>query len=149
MRISRYDTNFVGAAVTITAPGINNPADIGYAKGIDTLGIPNGNGPVTFIGFGPVVGIDSPNAVSEALTVYPNPVSTKSVISFELTNPSATELQITDLQGRIVHSLLSENMPAGRHHVLLTGLEISAGIYLVRLQAPADGIDVSVKLLKE
>ncbi|MBK9454010.1 MAG: T9SS type A sorting domain-containing protein [Bacteroidetes bacterium] len=149
IRISRYDTNFVGAAVTITAPGINNPADICYAKGIDTLGIPNGNGPVTFIGFGPVVGIDSPNEVSDALTVYPNPVSSKSVISFELRNPSATELQITDLQGRIVHSLLSENMPAGRHHVLLAGIEISAGIYLVKLQAPEAGIDVAVKFVKE
>ena len=31
IRISRYDTSFVGAAVTITAPGINNPADICYA----------------------------------------------------------------------------------------------------------------------
>ncbi|MBL0015630.1 MAG: T9SS type A sorting domain-containing protein [Bacteroidetes bacterium] len=149
IRISRYDTNFVGAAVTITAPGINNPADICYAKGIDTLGIPNGNGPVTFIGFGPVVGIDSPNEVSDALTVYPNPVSTKSVISFELRNPSATELEILDLQGRSVHSLLSENMPAGRHHVLLAGIEISAGIYLVKLQAPEAGIDVAVKFVKE
>jgi hypothetical protein len=40
-------------------------------------------------------------------------------------------------------------MPAGRHHVLLTGIEITAGIYFVRLQAHEEGIDVAVKFVKE
>jgi hypothetical protein len=149
MRISRYDTNFVGAAVTITAPGINNPADICYAKGIDTLGIPNGNGPVTFIGFGPVVGINPGVEWSSSLTIGPNPVSEGSTISFDLLNSTQVELEIIDLQGRSIHRLLSEVMPAGSHKVLLAGIPLSAGIYFVRLQAPLEGIDLSVKMVKE
>ncbi len=149
MRISRYDTNFVGAAVTITAPGINNPADIGYAKGIDTLGIPNGNGPVTFIGFGPVVGVNAGVDLVSSLSIGPNPVSEASSISFDLLNATQVELEILDIQGRSVHRLLSEVMPSGHHKVLLAGIQLSAGVYVVRLQAPLEGIESSVKMVKE
>lgn len=149
IRISRYDTNFVGAAVTVTVPGINNPADIGYAKGIDTLGIPNGNGPVTFIGFGPTVGIVSPNEVTASLTVYPNPISQSSLISFELMSAAEVELEILDMQGRCLHKLLCETMASGKHHVLLAGIELSQGIYFLKLQVPTEGIEVSQRMVRE
>ncbi len=146
IRISRYDTSFVGGAVTITAPGINNPADICYAQGIDTLGIPNGNGPVKFIGFGSVVAVEYPSKKPCALTVYPNPASEASVVSFELTDASPVVLDITDMQGRRVHTLLDEEMPAGKHIVLLAGIQLSKGIYLVHLRSGVVPIETSVKM---
>ena len=149
MRISRYDTSFAGPALTITAPGINNPADICYAKGIDTLGIPNGNGPVSFIGFGPTVGVQPSMDVAAGFTVYPHPASDASMISFEIANAGPVQLEIIDLQGRLVHALLQEEMPAGQHRVLLSGLVLRAGIYVLHLQAQADQVDVAHKLIME
>ncbi len=145
IRISRLDTNFVGAAVTITAPGINNPADICYAKGIDTLGIPNGNGPVKFIGFGPLVAADQPSEQG-ALTVYPNPATEASVIRFELAAAGPVNLEIIDLQGRRVHTLLDGEMPAGKHLVLLEGIALSKGVYLLRLRATAEQVQATIKM---
>jgi hypothetical protein len=146
IRISRYDTSFVGGAVTITAPGINNPADICYARGIDTLGIPNGNGPVKFIGFGPVVGVKEPANKPFGLAVYPNPASEASTVRFELTDASPVKLEIVDMLGHCVHTLLEEEMPAGKHFVSLAGIELSKGIYVLRLLTEDAPMGTSVKM---
>lgn len=129
-RITRYDNDF-SAGEIITAPGLSSPADICYAKEIDTLAIPNtGNQTVTFIGFGT-------NSVSDFSTdggirvgCMPNPVNEQSVISIELEKSGFTEITISDLSGRIIHTLLSENLSAGSHKVLLNGIEIPQGVYI-------------------
>lgn len=148
IRISRYDTSFTGGAVTITAPGIYNPADICYAQGIDTLGIPNGNGPVTFIGFGPTVGVESTTVAETALTLSPNPVTAQSKATFSLAAAGRVELEILDVQGRRVAMLLEEEMPAGLHHVLLTGIPLAAGTYSLHLRVPSVGVQAQLKFVK-
>lgn len=148
VRISRYDTSFVGVAVTITAPGIYNPADICYAKGVDTLGIPNGNGPVTFIGFGLVVGVADAQA-DAGFAVYPNPISATSRLQFELKTSAWVQLELTDLQGVVIADLLDEQMPSGRHMVLLSGLNLSNGIYLAHLRSAENGLDRCVRVVVE
>lgn len=133
-RISRYDTNFVAAPVTITAPGINNPADICYAIGIDTLGIPNGGGPASFIGFGaPTVAIGTGLQSEKRMRVFPNPVSESSYVEFFVSKTGPVKLEIVDIRGRKAMTLLDESMASGQHFVLFQGLDLSAGTYFIRL----------------
>ncbi|MEM7037563.1 MAG: T9SS type A sorting domain-containing protein [Bacteroidota bacterium] len=133
-RISRYDANFTNPADIITAPGINNPADICYARKIDTLAIPNGNNTVTFVGFTPMTSVEAP-AEGLDFAFGPNPVGENGWVEFELTGSRDVKLEVVGLDGRHVRTLIAETLQAGRHKVLLSGTEIPAGTYLCRMQA--------------
>ncbi len=132
-RITRYNSDFSMSEV-ITAPGLSNPADICYAKSIDTLAIPNsGSDLVTFIGFQPV-DITNAETPTFGLQIYPNPATPNSVISYQLDAPKQVALRIFDTQGRLVHSLIDEAQAAVLHRVLLSGLAFETGIYFCELQ---------------
>lgn len=147
IRISRYDTSFTGPAITITAPGINNPADICYAKGIDTLGIPNGNGPATFIGFGPMVSTMEEINQNAAPTIFPNPVTEQSYCQFQIEKTAQVEVWIMDSEGREVKTLLSETMPTGKHFILFSGLNLSKGVYFAQIQSAENDLNTTLKFV--
>lgn len=132
-RISRYDNAFANSPVTISAPGINSPADICYALTTDTLAVPNGIGTVTFIGFTPV-SITEP-LDQFALHFSPNPVSEQSWIGFELASASKTKISVYNLKGQLQQVILEDHLPAGSHKVLLQGIGLPAGAYLLHLEA--------------
>lgn len=129
-RITQFNHDFTGP-MTITAPGLDNPADISYGVEINTLGIANsGNATLTLIEF-------DPNAIDEfdldlfQLDIFPNPVASGSRISFELFESTQVELNIRDIEGRLVADLLDGVLNAGEHQVLLNGLEFQEGLYLI------------------
>jgi len=73
---------------------------------------------------------------------YPNPFNPETVIRFELPHSSLVRLQIYDLHGRLVRSLLTGTAAAGRHSIRWDGTDtsghrVSSGVYLYRLQAGA------------
>ena len=136
-RITKYDPSFTSSEI-ITAPGLSNPADICYAKEINTLAIPNSsNATVTFVVFEQdtmTTSIPLLDTVAPALQVSPNPATDQSIISFELTEAQQLSLSIYDVNGMLIHQLLDGIQDAGQHRVLLNGLEFSTGIYFCRLQ---------------
>jgi sugar lactone lactonase YvrE len=122
---------------TVTSSGLNNPADISYAVATDTLAIANsGNNTITYLYLGDPVGVTE-NAGPSALVIYPNPVSDRSFVQFELAKASDCVVRITNMQGQTVAELLNEQMPIGKHKVLFVGVAFSTGVYL--LQATIDG----------
>lgn len=132
-RISMYDNAFANPPVTISAPGVNNPADICYARSIDTLAIPNGNGTVTFVGLAPVQ-VDRPMD-GFSLHFAPNPVTESSYIGFELESASQVKASIFNPNGQLVQVILEEELPAGTNKVLLTGLGLANGSYFLVFEA--------------
>jgi hypothetical protein len=144
-RITRFDASFTGTPVTITAPGLSSPADIGYAKPIDTLAIPNGNNTVTFIGFTPV-GINETGRTDFNLNLSPNPVSENSYFSFELDNAKKVVLKIFDDSGKEVATLLNERLNAGKHYLLLSGIGLTNGNYIFSFNV--DDKTISGKFVK-
>ena len=148
IRISRFDTNFVAAPITVTAPGINNPADICYAQGVDTLGIPNGNGPVTFIGFGPVVGREEA-PVGHSFFAYPNPTAASSNLTIELEAVGAVRLDLFDIHGRLLQTLWEGTLEGNKQLVNLQGLGLAQGIYLLHIHAGEAGFDKTIRLAVE
>jgi hypothetical protein len=67
--------------------------------------------------------------------VFPNPFNSTLTIDYSLPNPGVVKLSAFDLAGREVAVLLNETMQAGVHTVSWKPEKLSAGLYLLRLQA--------------
>jgi hypothetical protein len=63
----------------------------------------------------------------------PNPFSTSTKISFSLPHPEKVKIQIYNLKGQLVETLLDEYQTAGQHSVELYADEMSSGIYFMKL----------------
>jgi len=66
---------------------------------------------------------------------YPNPFNPATTISYDLPVAGPVKLQIFDISGRLVQTLVDENKPAGHYSVSWTAQNVSSGIYLIRLNA--------------
>lgn len=74
----------------------------------------------------------SSNGIS--FDVYPNPVNSSSVISFSLAGDSRVQIQLVDVTGRTIQSVIDENLSSGNHKVILNRDQLSAGIYFLQLK---------------
>jgi len=71
---------------------------------------------------------------------YPNPFNPTTAISFELPQSTHVQLQILNLLGQAVATLLDENISAGQHQTEWNGRdyggrEVASGVYFYRLTA--------------
>ncbi len=74
------------------------------------------------------------------VTIFPNPFNPSTTVSFSIDQPSLVELDIYNIKGQKVKSLLHERKNTGLHQVLWNGndrfgIPCASGIYLVRLKA--------------
>ncbi|MDZ7717251.1 MAG: T9SS type A sorting domain-containing protein [Balneolaceae bacterium] len=66
---------------------------------------------------------------------YPNPFNPTTVISYELPQSAEVRLDVYDMVGRHIATLVNEQTSAGRHTVNFDASQLSSGVYLYRLQA--------------
>ncbi|MBT3228542.1 MAG: T9SS type A sorting domain-containing protein [Candidatus Marinimicrobia bacterium] len=71
---------------------------------------------------------------------YPNPFNPVTTIRYYLANPSELELNIYDINGRLVTNLVSSAQSAGYHEITWegqssTGLTVETGLYLAQIRA--------------
>jgi plastocyanin len=66
---------------------------------------------------------------------YPNPFNASTEISFSLPHSSPISLQMFDVLGRQVATVLDKSLPAGAHHVHFDGSALPSGIYFLQLRA--------------
>lgn len=66
---------------------------------------------------------------------YPNPFNTSTLIKYGLPQPSKVTLEVYDVLGRKVETLLDEYQSAGYHQVLWQADYVSSGVYLYKLTA--------------
>ena len=69
---------------------------------------------------------------------WPNPFNPATSLAFSLDRRGLVHLRVYDLQGRLVRTLVADELPAGRHQVRWSGRDeagrhVPAGIYLGRL----------------
>lgn len=74
---------------------------------------------------------------------YPNPFNPEVTIRFDLKQPAKVSMEIYDVRGRRVKSLLGDRWPAGRHRVLWRGRDhhgqsVASGVYFLTMQS-SDG----------
>jgi len=66
---------------------------------------------------------------------YPNPFNATTTISFSLPSHSFVSLEVVDILGRPVATLISEELPAGNHTRRWNLARLSSGIYCYRMKA--------------
>lgn len=68
-------------------------------------------------------------------TAYPNPFNTEASISYSIIKPYWVRLEVFDLLGRRVATLVDAEQPSGVHSVIWDASNHSSGIYFYRLTA--------------
>jgi hypothetical protein len=90
-------------------------------------------------GFLPVTGIpeEGPPCEFELLQNYPNPFNPTTIIAFSLPAGThhAVSLRLYDVLGRLVKTLVNEEMPGGSYRVSLSASGLGSGTYYYRLQS--------------
>jgi hypothetical protein len=133
-----YRIDFVGA------PGGALAGQSGSTVGTETFMIPGTSSDVATDPHG--------QAQPARLTGWPNPFSAATAIAYDVPSPGArVTVEIIDLTGRVVRSLVHEDQTAGPKRVSWggddeTGERIAPGVYLCRLHTPA--FERTMKLMR-
>ncbi len=69
---------------------------------------------------------------------YPNPFNNTTQITFNLTEASVITLDIFDITGKKVITLLNSYLDAGLHRIPYEGKNLSSGVYFIVLKAPTN-----------
>lgn len=86
-----------------------------------------------------ISGIEEPDSKSmKILHIYPNPVTSNTKISFEVSANSKVTIRLFDLNGRCVTDLCNQDFSTGKHTLTFdlttsNGREISPGVYYLKL----------------
>ncbi|HAY34477.1 MAG TPA: peptidase S8, partial [Bacteroidetes bacterium] len=66
---------------------------------------------------------------------YPNPFNPSTTIKFGLPKDSKVVLEVYNIIGERVATLINQEMSAGYHNINFKGNELSTGIYIYRITA--------------
>jgi hypothetical protein len=84
---------------------------------------------------------------SHLTAVWPNPFNPSTTISFELLEAGDVDLQVYDLMGREVATLVSGAMPAGSHSCVFGASHLASGMYVTRLSVNDQQLDTKKLML--
>lgn len=86
---------------------------------------------VGLVGIEPV-SAEVPN-VFKLYSNYPNPFNPVTKIKFDIAKNSNTQIVVYDVLGRIVETLVNEELKAGRYEVEFDGYSLSSGVYFYKI----------------
>ena len=118
------------AADGVTQMGINNPnAEKNWMFILNLMRYLDGFDPTT---------VSTPETFEAPLSYqlfdnYPNPFNPSTNISFSLPESDYIQLEVFDLTGRTISTLISGTMSAGTHNIKFDAANLANGIYLYRL----------------
>jgi hypothetical protein len=92
-------------------------------------------------------------SIFEGINNYPNPFNPSTNITFNLKESSFVAVKIYDLSGRLVQTLASGQMSAGKQQLLwdtqaTNGSSLASGVYLVQLSTPTYQYIHAINLVK-
>ncbi len=79
---------------------------------------------------------------------YPNPFNPATRITFELNHPQHVTLNVYDIQGQHITTLVDGERAAGQHDVTFDAGSLASGMYLYRLETPQRTITRAMTLIK-
>jgi|GEM_PF-645627 len=151
-----YDNNLADITFEIAGDGgglgrLSDKSEIKQMLGISQSRVENG---VVFVQLSDIGNnpIESPSLFS-LVKAYPNPMNPGIEIHFSLMKDAKVELDIYDILGRKLTTLVRGNLISGNHSYQWNGIdekgtELSSGIYLYLLQSDDEVIQNKIILLK-
>ncbi|TMQ73780.1 MAG: hypothetical protein E6K81_02925 [Candidatus Eisenbacteria bacterium] len=113
-----------------------------FPSGLGGMVVNEASGTVSFLGSAITIGVEPKPApaVALALLIHPTPSHGPVTLRFALPARTRVDLDIFDVQGRLVRQVVHETMPPGWHALEWDGADRSGaatgtGVYLVRLRA--------------
>ena len=79
---------------------------------------------------------------------YPNPFNPLTMIEFSVVNEGKVNLEVFNIAGRKMITLLSENLLPGLHSIEFSGENLPAGLYFYKLSSGSDSKTGKMLLLK-
>jgi hypothetical protein len=79
---------------------------------------------------------------------YPNPFNPTTVITYSLPNAGWVRLDVYNILGQAVVTLVDEALPAGHHSAMFDGSDKPSGIYFYRLQYEGGTLTRKMVMLK-
>ena len=79
---------------------------------------------------------------------YPNPFNPTTQISYQLPQRSDVLLEVYDLTGQLIATLVNETTSAGSHSVTFDASNLSNGVYLYRLQTAGKMLTKKLTVIK-
>jgi hypothetical protein len=91
------------------------------------------------VAIGVIVGVDDDEITQPTnfalIGNYPNPFNNATVIRYRLSDESAVRLDLYNLAGQIVATLVDGRMSSGEHEVVWEAKSVSSGVYFYKLTA--------------
>ena len=72
---------------------------------------------------------------TKVVSSYPNPSSSQFTLEFELNQASFTQLDVYNVRGQLITTLVRQTMPPGVHYVKWNAANAAPGVYFYRLRA--------------
>jgi hypothetical protein len=79
---------------------------------------------------------------------YPNPFNARTTIEYNLQHDTQVTLDIFDILGRRLETLVNENQSAGSHSTVWDAVDVATGLYFYRIQAGEQSDIKRMMLLK-
>lgn len=79
---------------------------------------------------------------------YPNPFNPSTTISYSVPKEANVSLQVFDITGRLVGTLVQQRKAAGNHTIAFDAQNLSSGVYIYRLQIGNQLITKKMTLIK-
>ncbi len=79
---------------------------------------------------------------------YPNPFNPSTAISFATSSRELVTLEVFNVLGQRVSTLVDQVLPAGRHTIEFNGSPFASGVYLYRLRTDGETLTRKMVLLK-
>ncbi len=145
-----------GGAGVVFASGFLDPAanQDGAAFGL-FVALPNGSVVALPPAGAPLKDGDDPAAKTAAVPLafaaeqnYPNPFNPLTTIAYSLPRDARVQLQVFNVRGQLVRTLVDGTQPAGRHEVGFDGTGLPSGAYFYRLAAGGEVVSKQMMLVK-
>ena len=98
-----------------------------------------------------VVAVDNDILIAERfdlITAYPNPFNPSTKISFAIDSPSEIQLDVYDVNGKLIDTILNEYYQTGLHAIDWDASEYASGMYFIHLVKQGNRRTQKVMLLK-
>jgi len=103
-----------------------------------------------------VIGYTTPLELDEELSIktftlfkpFPNPFNPKTMIHYSLVNDQKCLIQVYDIHGKLVQTLLNKTQPAGAHKIAWVANQQPSGLYFIKMTTESSTKNQKIMLLK-